>query len=200
MTTVINDLKVFARVENNTILEYPVYALHIKNRAHPFDWYQEVTFDTIPEVPAFHYAREVPSLTVFGKVHVTYQIEAHNLNSLLNQIYPNAADMGAVVEPVAIETLAPELIARVVELVKQHVQLKLDQFAQTRSYDGVVSAISYLQSTVPGFVNDAQRMVTLRDQTWQNLYAYLAEVTAGTKPVPKSIREIEAELPELTWE
>lgn len=36
-------------------------------------------------------------------------------------------------------------------------------------------------------------------QTWARLYEILAEVEAGTRPVPMSLAEIERQLPDLTW-
>lgn len=202
MTTEQNqDLEVYARVENRQIVEYPVYHLHIVNRAHPFEWYHKVIFDKKPEVPAFHYLREVPVLQINNEVHVTYVAEPYTLKGLLTMIYPQTVgDENAEVTPVDINDIDPALVNRIVELVRQNVQNLLDNFAKERSYDGIVSAVSYVGSSVQQFANEAARAIQKRDEAWMNMYAYIAEVKAGSKPVPKSVSEIEAELPALTWE
>lgn len=79
-------------------------------------------------------------------------------------------------------------------------QTRLDAWAQSRGYDGILSACTYATSQVPRFQAEGQRCVDLRDQTWARLYEILAEVEAGTRPVPLSLTEIEADLPVLTWE
>ena len=78
-------------------------------------------------------------------------------------------------------------------------QARLDRWAQSRGYDGILSACTYATSQVPQFQAEGQRCVDLRDQTWARLYEILAEVDAGTRPVPLSLAEIEADLPVLAW-
>ena len=79
-------------------------------------------------------------------------------------------------------------------------QARLDTFAKSRGYDGILSACTYATSQVPRFRAEGQRCVALRDQTWARLYEILAEAEAGTRPVPMSLAEIEGDLPMLTWE
>ena len=78
-------------------------------------------------------------------------------------------------------------------------QRRLDQFAQTRGYDGILSASTYATSTVPKFQIEGQYCVEARDATWNKLYEMLAEVEAGTRPMPNSFADVEPELPVLNW-
>lgn len=78
------------------------------------------------------------------------------------------------------------------------VQQRLDDFARTRGYDGILSACTYANSTLPRFAIEGARCVSLRDETWAACYDVLAQVQAGTRPVP-TWAELEAELPALTW-
>jgi hypothetical protein len=78
-------------------------------------------------------------------------------------------------------------------------QARLDTWARSRGYDGILSACTYATSQVPRFQAEGQRCVDLRDQTWARLYEILAEVEAGTRPVPLSLAEIEGDLPALAW-
>lgn len=74
------------------------------------------------------------------------------------------------------------------------VQTALDAFAQTRGYDGIMSACSYANSTDAQFKLEADYCITLRDETWRMGYAIVADVKAGLRPIP-SMEELIAELP-----
>ena len=78
-------------------------------------------------------------------------------------------------------------------------QSRLDDFAKTRSYDGILSLATYATSIVPKFQTEGQYGVTARDATWAKLYEVMAEVEAGTRPMPAGYSDIEGELPELSW-
>jgi len=97
---------------------------------------------------------------------------------------------------------AEELQADVAKLqaeIVQATQIRLDDFAKTRNYDGILSAASYATDPDPTFVAEGQRAVTLRSQTWATLYTIMAEVQAGTRPMPTSFADVEPDLPELIW-
>jgi hypothetical protein len=78
-------------------------------------------------------------------------------------------------------------------------QKRLDDFAQTRNYDGILSACTYATSAVPKFATEGQYCVEVRDTTWAALYDILEEVQAGTRPQPSEFADIESDLPALTW-
>jgi|688.fasta_scaffold524138_2 hypothetical protein len=105
-----------------------------------------------------------------------------------------------------VEKTAAELAAEAVKAqeafvasIVSQVQAKLDDFAKTRNYDGILSACTYATSTIPQFKAEGQKAVELRDATWSALYTLLAEVNAGTKPAPTSMADIEAVLPAFVW-
>lgn len=79
------------------------------------------------------------------------------------------------------------------------IQKRLDDFSRTRNYDGILSACTYATSAVPKFSSEGQACVNLRDATWSAAYNILAQVQAGTRPMPASIADIEADLPALEW-
>jgi len=90
---------------------------------------------------------------------------------------------------------ARDIQAEIVTLV----QANLDDFAKTRNYDGILSACTYATSSIPKFASEGQYCVNARDNTWTTLYTIMAEVEAGTRPIPTSFTDIEPELPVLTW-
>lgn len=98
---------------------------------------------------------------------------------------------------------APEPPAPTAEQVQaaivQVVQQRLDAFAQTRNYDGILSACTYASSSVPKFAAEGQAAVDLRDATWATLYTLLAEVLAETRPMPAGFADVEPLLPTPVW-
>lgn len=84
-------------------------------------------------------------------------------------------------------------------MVVQAAQERLDDFARTRNYDGILSACTYATSTVPKFAAEGQYAVQARDAMWAALYALLAEVQAGTRPAPTSFDDVQPLLPALEW-
>lgn len=78
-------------------------------------------------------------------------------------------------------------------------QTRLDDFARTRNYDGILSLCTYATSTVLKFKTEGQYGVDARDSTWARLYEIMAEVEAGTRPVPTGFADIEPDLPTLAW-
>ena len=78
------------------------------------------------------------------------------------------------------------------------VQQRLDDFAKTRGYDGILSAATYATSLIAKFAAEGQCAVVARDATWAKCGQILAEVQANTRPLPTLI-ELVAELPLLEW-
>jgi hypothetical protein len=79
------------------------------------------------------------------------------------------------------------------------IQQRMDEFARTRGYDGILSACTYAASSIPKFRVEGQYCVDARDATWSAAYAILAEVMSGDRQIPSSIESIENDLPPLAW-
>lgn len=79
------------------------------------------------------------------------------------------------------------------------IQQRLDDFAKTRNYDSILSACTYATSLMTKSKVEGKTCVNLRDATWAAAYDILAQVEAGTRPMPESIADIEADLPALVW-
>lgn len=92
-----------------------------------------------------------------------------------------------------------ENLQRLKDQIANDTQRHLDTFAQTRNYDSMLSLCTYATSTNPKFAVEGQYGVTARDDTWAKLYEMLAEVEAGTRPMPSGFSDIEPELPALVW-
>lgn len=102
---------------------------------------------------------------------------------------------GEFIKPQPPQPSPEEIQASIVSATQQ----RLDAFARTRNYDGILSACTYATSAVPKFAAEGQYAVQARDATWATLYTILAEVEAGTRPVPSGYADIEPDLPALAW-
>lgn len=83
--------------------------------------------------------------------------------------------------------------------IVEQTQERLDLFAMERGYDSILSACTYATSAIPKFQQEGQYCVTARDDTWASLYQILAEVEAGTRPMPTGFEAIEPLLPAVSW-
>lgn len=97
------------------------------------------------------------------------------------------------------EQIAAETAARVQAEIAAEAQRRLDAFAKSRGYEGILAACTYATSTVPQWQAEGQCCVNLRDAMWGALYTIMAEVQAGTRPLPENYADIEADLPALEW-
>jgi hypothetical protein len=103
---------------------------------------------------------------------------------------------GGTITPPEPPPITPD---EIIKMFTDAIQLRLDTFARTRNYDSILSACTYATSTVPKFAAEGQYCVEARDATWSAAYAILDEVLAGTRPMPESIADIDADLPVLAW-
>lgn len=92
-------------------------------------------------------------------------------------------------------------------------QKRLDDFGLTRGYSSTDSLAKYQnisdaeiaalpvadQATVTKFRTECRYLAVKIAQTWSVLYAGLAEVQAGTRPMPTGYADIEPLLPPLNW-
>lgn len=99
--------------------------------------------------------------------------------------------------PVAVPP-PPPTVGEIIATYAAEIQKRLDDFAKTRNYDGILSAATYATSGVPKFAAEGQYAVSARDATWAKCYEILAAVEGGTRPMP-TLSEILAELPALAW-
>lgn len=130
--------------------------------------------------PVTHTAREIaPELTNKGTWEQRWEVVALDAATV-------AANQAARAE---------QIKANIV----QATQARLDAFARTRNYDDIKSASDYAGCSVPRFAAEGTYCRDARAETWAKLYEMLAEVEAGTRPMPAGFADVEAELPALVW-
>jgi len=78
-------------------------------------------------------------------------------------------------------------------------QRRLDAFAQTRGYENINSATTYISSSVDKYKNEGTYAATARDSTWSALYQIIEDATDGKREKIVDFSEIVSELPTLAW-
>ena len=79
------------------------------------------------------------------------------------------------------------------------VQQRLDEFAQTRNYDNLLSLCSYATDSDLLFRKEGEFGVEIRSQNWRKCYQILDEIESGTRVVTEGYAEIKHELPPTQW-
>ena len=81
------------------------------------------------------------------------------------------------------------------------IQQRLDDFARTLTYDGIMSACTYATSGVDMYRIEGQYCVDARDATWAKAYELLSAIlpTVQAGGAIPAWEAIEAELPVLEW-
>jgi hypothetical protein len=182
----------YARLNNGAVEQYPFYihTLRLENPNTSFPNNIEVDFDTLAE---FNVVRVFP----------TAQPTFNPMAEKVVESTPAMGEDGRWLQVWTVVDLSPEeLVAKVEESKTQvvnKVQERLDEFARTHNYDGILSAATYATSTIPKFAAEGQYAVVARDQTWAALYEILADIQSGNRPIPTNFEEIESELPQLAW-
>lgn len=197
------DTAIFAKLSENKleIVEYPILALAIRNRAHPFNFYTRVVFEPALEPKLFHHVKETLKI-VDDKVFASYAYVPFTLDEVLTWLYRDKvieANGEAPVAPLLYSEVDPEIAEIVVEMSDKYVERKMDAFAAIKRYNGIASACSYATSSISAFKADADKCVDIRDRTLMALYDYLNKLVEGAVAVPKTTAEIDAILPEMVW-
>lgn len=184
----------YAKVNGQQVVQYP-YSLNLLKIEHPNTSFPSDM--TEEDLASFGVVRVV----VTGKpVHDA-------VTQGVREIAPELTVKGTWEQRWEIYSLPPEAVAanqaaaaqRLQEGIVSNTQKRLDEFAKTRNYDGILSACTYVTSAVPKFQVEGQYCVNARDTTWATLYQILAEVQAGTRPMPTGYDDVAPLLPVLEW-
>jgi hypothetical protein len=92
----------------------------------------------------------------------------------------------------------PPTIEEITEQYTEAVQDRLDAFARTRGYDGIMSACTYANSKTTQFQVEGEYCLDVRDATWAKCYQVMGAVLAGEQDMP-TLEELFETLPKLEW-
>lgn len=179
----------YALIENNTAKKYP-YTIAQLRMDNP-----DTSFSNNPNAE---------TLAKYGVANVvaTARPEYDSFQYKLLEESPEFIDNIWQQRWTLVELTAAERAQRLESLksdIVDQVQHRLDSFARTRNYDGIMSACTYATDLVEKFRAEGQYCVQARGATWSKIYSILNDVDAGNRPIPAGYEEIESELPELVW-
>ncbi len=194
--------KIFALVTDNVITQFPLTEDDISTIDIPTNNYLQCFYEELPDYDEeLQYLIQVPIL-VYGQVIVKYKVKTYTLNEKLAAClaaYPTTQTDESGNPWINLLAVPQVTFLAVIKLVKDHVQKRLDTFAQTKGYDDCKSVVGYQFSTITAWAADAERAVALRDTSWTNLYTYLDNLQNGLALPIRNETDLETYLPELTW-
>ena len=190
----------FARIQDNRILEWPLTYSEIKERGEPLSLFKVIHYLDKPEQPPFYNLEESIKLDN-GTPVVSYKVISIPLQEILNEVFLNKSEVSGEVylKEVTIGDIPLTSLKRIFELVRLEVSSRLDTFAQTRYYDNIATLVTYkddpdLQQSLEG-----NRGLILRSQCWAAITRLEARVNNGTSMLPRLEEDIFKLLPALTW-
>lgn len=177
------------------------YFIHVASGRYPLS-----EMDIRAENPNTSFPFPFQATDAYAEVLPTECPSFNNITHELNELPPVLAG-GEFHQVWEVTSLSPEQVAanqaanaqRIQSEIVSATQKRLDDFARTRNYDGILSLCTYATSAAPKFQTEGQYGVTCRDATWAALYQVMAEVEAGNLPMPTGYADIEPDLPALVW-
>ena len=83
--------------------------------------------------------------------------------------------------------------------LEQGIEAWMNTVVAERHYDSIDTCIArYSDSPNPKYAQEAKAVKDWNTLVWDKCWAILAEVKAGTRPIP-TLEEVIAELPKLVW-
>jgi len=92
----------------------------------------------------------------------------------------------------------PLTVEQTIALYVTKIQERMDNFAQTRGYDGIASLVTYAGDPDPQLDAEGTYGKNARSATWVKSRAIYADVKSGVRQA-LTLDELFAELPVLTW-
>ena len=174
----------YALIENEQVIEYPIYSL--------FDKYPNTSF-TLP-LDSTQFPAGIVEVKLTTKPTIDYTQDALEQTPVkIDEIWQQS---WTVVQTPQVEV--DRRIQSLKAILQTAVQKRLDDFAQTRGYDNILSCCTYATSTVQKFQQEAQYCVQARDSHWSACYTILQEFEAGTRAIP-TVPELLGLMPALQW-
>lgn len=199
--------EVYAKVDaSGNIIEYPIYANHIKNRGQSPSLYSLCKHLAKPSLSdEFTRYKETmttkPDNSISGyTVEISYSIEPKPLNQILIELYIGKPPTENISKANLIANGKAATYEKIKILIDQLVTYRLNQFALSRGYNTIEKLIAFKYSNNPTFANEAIRGILMQDLAWDAYIAYIAKLDSGELPIPRNVREVIKQIPAFTWE
>lgn len=181
----------YAKITNGVVEKYP-YSIGQLRKDNP-----QTSFPRNPGPDTLAGFGVVPVIDPGQPAHDPYTQSVDEFPPVFNDSTQQWERMWAVRDATAQERA--DRLSALVQSVTTATQRRLDDFAQSKGYDSILSACTYATSPTASFSAEGQYCVNQRDATWAKLYEILADVETGSRSIPSGYDEIEPELPDLIW-
>lgn len=185
--------KIYCRVDNGKVIEYPVTEAVILKRRHPIDWYTPTILTHVPatgrtDIQTFDY------VITNGVVLVNVGWRGYTLTELLTTFKaPNGL-------PKHIGEISQEDQAYAQSLISDLFESRVADLAAEHGYRNMDTAIGrYSNSSNATFKKEAEFIQMALDSTWADLIKYFTELQKTTIPVPLVIADIEKHVRSFNW-
>lgn len=177
----------YAIVKDGKVVEYPIDL----REKYPFISFPEkVNQASLPDGVVLVSENELP----------TYEVKTQKL---VRQSVPTKEN-GRWYIGYSVVMLSPTELKQNIEEAKLAITAatsqRLNVFAQSRGYDNIAVACSYVFSKNEKFQTEANRCIELRDATWTAIDQLFNDVDSGLKKLPDNVLDALNDLPVLEWE
>ena len=188
--------QMFARVQNNVILEHPLTFEEIKKSNLPISFFKAIQYPSLPEVPPFYQLKEIIQLKNSTPV-VEYSVVPLSLQEVLNESFLGLDTSKK--DDYSIEDFPEVNIKRLFELMRLEVKNRLNGFARTRFYDDIATLVTYKDDPDTQLSLEGLTGLNLRSKCWASQTKFEASILNNTTKLPKSFGDLFKTQPELKW-
>jgi hypothetical protein len=174
----------YAKIQNNQVVEWPI--INIRDRFPRVSLPEIITDQVLPE--GYVIVHHDPQPEYSWLTHKLVPAEPVYKNNQWVQNY-------TILPLTSYEIELHEQIA--VSKLESVTQEHLDNFAKTRGYSDILSAISYQTSSNAKYSAEANYAVVARDLTWTKFYELLADTNQNVLTLEYA--EFLELLPQLAW-
>lgn len=180
-----NNAKVYGKIENDKVVEFPVTAEVIVARGHRLRQYSPVIFDAKPTYDP-RYQKLAGQMKVdAGVIKVGYTVISMSTEELLSSLKNADGSVKTIGE------LSPQIVALIRTSVANYVESRIEMLCKSHGYTSMDRLLgSYSNSTEPQYKNDAAFIQGILDKAWKNLTAYYKDLEEGTQQLPTSLEDI----------
>lgn len=179
--------KVYGKVIDGKIVEFPVTAEIILARGHRLHEYSPVNY--LP-VPGYDY-RMQRLVTTMSVENGTIDVQSVAQDLTFAEILASLKNEDGSVK--SIGELSEEIVVKIKTKIANYVEQHIEALCVSRGYDSINNLLGrYSNSANPTFAAEAKFIQDTIDHAWEKLISHYLAIEAGTASLPTSEEEIKA--------
>lgn len=182
---------VYAILDGDRVVEYPVLPEHILNRTLPYEVLSPVVYVNVAPSTAPDEAVVEDKAVLNGTLFIEYRLVKRDLGRRLANIHRSLMFFSPHDQVTGLEME----MAGVRSALEAHIQTQLDNAAKTNGYTSIADATMFANSSVPQYKKEAKKAVLFRDSVWLAFYDYIGKAETRQTSYPSSVDEVMKALP-----